>query len=142
MSYKFVEFFHGSQHCLLVIILTCMLGTHPLRVSLGVRGSPAAEGCQGPSVKVFEALVQRSSIIKVSAGPLTGRVFRASVAALLRHRERRKGGADLGGPKVRVLDQLADSLHPEVLDIQVVCLQDDLQRHANDLVKMISNPGR
>ena len=45
---------------------------------------------------------------------------------LLRHGDRGQGGADLGGPKVRVLDQLADSLNPEVLDIQVVCLQDDL----------------
>ena len=128
MSYKLVEFVHGSQNCLLVvIILTNMLSTHPLPVSLGVRGSAAAKGCQGTSVKVLNALIQRSSIIQVSTGALAGCVLGASVAAiLLRHRDRGQGGADLGGPKVRVLDQLADSLHPEVLDIQVACLQDDL----------------
>ena len=103
-----------------------MLGTHPLTISLGVCGSAATEGCQGTSVKVLDALIQRSSIIKVSAGPLTGGVFRASVAALLRHRERGQGGADLGGPKVRVLDQLADFLHPDVLRVKIVRLQDDL----------------
>ena len=103
-----------------------MLGTHPLSVSLGIRGPAATKGCQGTSVKVLDALIQRSSIIKVSAGPLTGGVFRASVAGLLRHRERGQGGADLGGPKVRVLDQLADFLYPNVLGVKIVCLQDDL----------------
>ena len=104
-----------------------MLGTHPLPVSLGVRGPAAAEGCEGPSVKILNAFIQRSSIIKVSAGSLTGRIFRASVAVLLRHRQRRQGGADLGGPKAGILHQLADFLNPEVLRIQIVCLQDDLQ---------------
>ena len=105
-----------------------MLSTHPLHVSLGVCGSSATEGCQGTSVKILNALIQRSNIIKVSAGPLTGRIFGASVAALLRHCQRRQGSTDLGGPKIRILDQLADFLHPDVLRIQIVCLQDDLQR--------------
>ena len=105
-----------------------MLGTHPLPVSLGVRGPAAAERCEGPSVKILNALIQRSNIIKVSAGPLTGRIFGASVAALLRHCQRRQGSADLGGPKIRILDQLADFLHPDVLRVKIVRLQDDLER--------------
>ena len=69
-------------------------------------------------------LVQRSRLIKVSAGSLA--VFGTAGRVLLRGGQRRKRGSDLGGPKVRVLDQLADFLHPDVLRVKIVRLQDDL----------------
>ena len=92
----------------------CRLGTHPL----GVRSAAAAEGGEGAALDILDALC-----VEVSAGALAGgRADRAG------HHQRGQRGPHLGhGAEVGVLDQLADLLHPNMLDIQVIGFQNNLR---------------
>ena len=96
----------------------------PLRVG----GAATPEGGQGASLQVLDAPIQGAGIIKVTAGSLTGVIFRAPVTTLTpRNRQGRQRGPHFRGAEISILNKLTDLLDPHVFSVQIVGFEDNLR---------------